>query len=89
MAERVKAKYVCKNTMQVGNTVTFEAGKEYECEYEEWTFKAGHQINGGHRYYWATGEDGKKQQFERQYFKAVFHTEHEKRDIAIDEILRK
>lgn len=85
---RIKAKYVCKCSMSDSpKNTAFIAGKEYECEYESWTFKEGHRLNGGHRRYWAIGEDGEEREMPRPRFRAVFHTEHEKRDLLIEGIL--
>ena len=91
-SEIKKATYVCKHAMstapKIGEwTPLFIEGKEYECEYETWGWEDGYRLNGSWRRYWATGEDGTHREMPRAHFRAVFHTDHEKRDLLIEGIL--
>lgn len=95
---RTKATYICKNSMSEsprhgsgGWTPIFIEGREYECEYEAHTWEGGYECNGGHRAYWATGEDGKQREMSRPHFRAVFDTRQEtksqNRDLLLEGIL--
>lgn len=79
-----KTKIICKSYMSISdgrgknilddfNSIKiFIEGKLYECEYEEWSFKDGYKMNGGHRTFWVTGEDSKKRELSRGEFNIVF-----------------